>query len=67
MNDIFKGISFRRYPFRGIYAEVAKDLGVQRQAVQKAARRGNPDTLARIAAKIRERKQLAEELKALLR
>jgi hypothetical protein len=51
----------RKHPYRGILSEIAREDGVGRQAVQKRARRGDPDTLIRIAAKIRERnRKLAE-------
>jgi hypothetical protein len=46
---------FRRYPFRGILSEIAAEDGVKRQAIRKRALRGDPDTLARIAAKMQER------------
>jgi hypothetical protein len=54
--DIKTGkFDLRKHPYRGILAEIAREDGVERQAVQKRARRGDPDTLARIAAKARER------------
>jgi hypothetical protein len=54
--DIKTGkLDLRKHPFRGILSEIAREDGVERQAVQKRARRGDPDTLARIAAKVRER------------
>ncbi len=48
-------MDFRRHPYRGILTEIAREDGVARQAVQKRVKRGDPDTLARIAAKINER------------
>ncbi|HVZ40530.1 MAG: hypothetical protein JST22_06960 [Bacteroidetes bacterium] len=48
-------LDLRRHPYRGILAEIAREDGVERQAVQKRAKRGDPDTLARIARKVRER------------
>lgn len=48
-------LDLQRQPYRGILAEIAREEGVVRQAVQKRARRGDPDTLARIAEKVRER------------
>jgi len=47
-----------RYPFRGIYSEIAQELGVSRQAVQQAARKGNPKILSRITEKVEERRAL---------
>lgn len=46
---------FQRYPYRGILSEIAAEDGVKRQAIRKRALRGDPDTLARIAAKMQER------------
>lgn len=48
-------LDLRKHPYRGILAEIAREDGVERQAVQKRAKRGDPDTLARIAEKVRER------------
>ena len=50
-----------RYPFRGIYSEIAAEEGVSRQAVQQAARKGSPRILNRIAEKVEERKALLKE------
>ncbi|HVZ40318.1 MAG TPA: hypothetical protein VHI13_13645 [Candidatus Kapabacteria bacterium] len=50
-----KTLSLREPPYRGILTEIAREEGVTRQAVQKRTSRGDPDTLARIAAKVRER------------
>lgn len=47
-----------RHPFRGIYSEIAQEEGVSRQAVQQAARKGNPKILSRIAEKVEERKDV---------
>lgn len=58
---------FRRYPYRGILAEIAREDGTTRQAVQKAARRGSPDILQRIAAKMQERRRLVRRVRRLLR
>jgi hypothetical protein len=52
-----------RYPFRGIYAEIAREEGISRQAVKDAADRGDPDILARIAAKVEERKSILRTYK----
>lgn len=53
--------ALNRYPFRGIYSEIADEEGVSRQAVQQAARKGNPRILNRIAEKVEERKALLKE------
>lgn len=45
-----------RHPLRGIYSEIAQEDGVSRQAVQQAARKGNPEILNRIAEKVQERR-----------
>ncbi len=50
-----------RYPFRGIYSEIAEEEGVTRQAVQQAASKGNPRILNRIAEKVEERKAVLKE------
>ncbi len=50
-----KQLDLRRHPYRGILSEIAREEGVLRQAIQKRAKRGDPETLARIAAKVRER------------
>ncbi len=57
-----KGSHLRRYPFRGTLTEIACEEGVTRQAVQKRTSRGDPDTLARIAVKVRERRRRITEL-----
>ncbi|HVZ38517.1 MAG TPA: hypothetical protein VHI13_04520 [Candidatus Kapabacteria bacterium] len=59
MSEGPKKNSFREPPFRGILAEIAREEGVTRQAVQKRTSRGDPDTLARIAVKVRERQSKA--------
>lgn len=51
----------RRYPFRGIYAEIAREEGISRQAVKEAARKGDPRILARITTKVEERKSILKE------
>lgn len=48
-------VDFRRHPYRGILAEIAKEDGVGRQAVQKRLKKGDPATLARVAEKVQER------------
>ncbi|HVZ37717.1 MAG TPA: hypothetical protein VHI13_00420 [Candidatus Kapabacteria bacterium] len=48
--------NLRRQPFRGVLTEIAREEGVTRQAVQKRAARGDPDTLARIALWVRARR-----------
>jgi len=58
MNANHEKASLRRQPYRGILTEIAREEGVTRQAVQKRTSRGNPDTLARIAAKVHERAEL---------
>ncbi|HVZ40629.1 MAG TPA: hypothetical protein VHI13_15220 [Candidatus Kapabacteria bacterium] len=47
--------NLRRQPLRGVLSEIAREEGVTRQAVQKRVSRGDPDTLARIVAKVRAR------------
>ncbi|MBS1914299.1 MAG: hypothetical protein JST22_20080 [Bacteroidetes bacterium] len=56
MSEGLKKSRFREPPFRGILAEIAREEGATRQAVQKRTSRGDPDTLARIAVKVRERR-----------
>jgi len=50
-----------RFPFRGIYTELAEEEGVSRQAIQQAAAKGNPKILGRVAEKVRERESLLRE------
>lgn len=57
MSTSFDRPDFRRYPLRGILTEIAREDGSTRQSVQKRAMRGEPDTLARIAEKVRERRK----------
>jgi len=52
-----------RYPFRGIYAEIAREEGISRQAVKDAADRGDPAILAKIASKVEERKSILRTYK----
>lgn len=56
MDSNFNKPDFRKHPFRGILAEIAREDNVTRQSVQKRALRGDPDTIARIAVKVRERR-----------
>lgn len=60
-------IDLRRNPYRGILAELAREQGVCRQAVQKRMRRGDPETLALLAVKIRERTKKMKRYKRALR
>lgn len=46
----------RRYPFRGIYTEVAKEEGVTPEAIRQAVKYGNPRILEKVAGKIEERR-----------
>ena len=62
MKSILNDTNMLRYPFRGILAEIAREDGVTRQCIQKAARRGNPDIVRRIIAKVEERRQDLERL-----
>lgn len=43
----------RRWPFRGIFAEIAVEEGVSRQAIQQRFRQGNPA----IVRKVEDRKK----------
>lgn len=54
-------VDLSRYPYRGILTEIAREEGVTRQAIQQAARTGNPHLLGRIAAKIEERRAMIEK------
>lgn len=49
-------IDITKLPFKGIMAEIARERGVSRQAVQQAAKKGSPNILERIAEKVEERK-----------
>lgn len=60
-------IDFRRHPYRGILAEIAREDGVERQAVQKRMKKGDPDTLERISTKMRERKAKVDRYKKVMR
>lgn len=50
-----------RYPLRGIYSEIAQEEGVSRQAIQQAAKKGNPRILNRIAEKVEQRKVMIKQ------
>lgn len=50
-----------RFPFRGIYTELAEEEGVSRQAIQQAAAKGNPRILGRVAEKVKERQSMVQE------
>jgi len=56
-------IDFRRHPFRGILTEIAREDGVRRQSVQRRVQRGHPGTLARVAEKVRERREVIEDFR----
>lgn len=56
-----EAVNLSRYPFRGIYTEIAREDGVTRQAIQQAARKGNPHILNRIAEKIEQRKAMLKK------
>jgi hypothetical protein len=60
-------LDLHRLPYRGILAEIAREDGVARQAVQKRAKKGDPDTLARIDAKKRTRDEKLKEYNNMLR
>ncbi|HVZ38925.1 MAG TPA: hypothetical protein VHI13_06590 [Candidatus Kapabacteria bacterium] len=53
-----ESVDLGHYPFRGIFTEIAREDGVSRQAVQQAARAGNPRILRRVAEKIEERRAM---------
>ncbi|MEO5929174.1 MAG: hypothetical protein ABIR47_04525 [Candidatus Kapaibacterium sp.] len=50
-------VEMSRGPFRGIYAEIAREKGISRQAIQKGVRQKRPDILQLVAEKIEERKR----------
>jgi predicted DNA-binding protein YlxM (UPF0122 family) len=56
-----ENVDMHRYPFRGIYSEIAREEGVTRQAIQQAARKGSPKILQRIAEKVEERKAMLKK------
>lgn len=60
-------VDFRRHPYRGILAEIAREDGVERQAVQKRMKKGDPDTLARIAEKVQERNEKVRKYQKAIR
>lgn len=53
----------RHYPFRGIYAEIAREEGISRQAVKEAAEKGDPAILSKILSKVEERKSILRRYK----
>lgn len=60
-------IDFRRHPYRGILAEIAREDGVERQAVQKRMKKGDPGTLQRITEKVQTRKRVVDRYKRTMR
>ena len=54
-------VDLNHYPFRGIFTEIAREDGVSRQAIQQAARAGNPRILHRVAEKIEERRAMMKK------
>ena len=54
-------VNMNRFPFRGIYTELAEEEGVSRQAIQQAAAKGNPRILGRVAEKVRERQSMVQQ------
>jgi hypothetical protein len=56
-----KKVDMNRFPFRGIYTELAEEEGVSRQAIQQAAAKGNPKILSRVAEKVKERQSMVQE------
>lgn len=60
-------IDFRSHPYRGILSEIAREDGVQRQAVQKRMVNGDPETLERIAEKVKTRKQAVDKYNRVVR
>jgi hypothetical protein len=55
MHERLKQYDFKRRPLRGIFREIAKENGVSRQAIRKAAQAGNPVIIKRILMLIRIR------------
>jgi predicted transcriptional regulator len=53
-------VEMSRGPFRGIYAEIAREKGISRQAIQKGVRQKRPEILQLVAKKIRERARKIE-------
>ena len=52
----------QRWPYRGIYSEIARERGVTPQAIIRAVWvRKNEEIRNRLLAKIRERQQLIEQ------
>jgi hypothetical protein len=45
----------RKYPFRGILSEIAREEGVTRSAVAQRRKHKDPKTLRKIAQKIQEK------------
>ncbi|MDB5034649.1 MAG: hypothetical protein JWQ98_1890 [Chlorobi bacterium] len=50
-----------RGPFRGIYAEIAREKGISRQAIRQGVQKRNPEILRMVAEKIEERKRKIEK------
>lgn len=50
-------VDFTKKPFKGIYTEIAKELGVSQQAISQAVRiHRNPRVLTLVTQKVKERK-----------
>jgi hypothetical protein len=60
-----KKVNMNRFPFRGIYTELAEEEGVSRQAIQQAAAKGNPRILGRVAEKVKERQSMVQEFNSI--
>jgi len=66
MKNTLGNTNMQQYPYRGILSEIAREDGVSRQSVCKAARRGNPDIIRRIIAKVKQRRRDMERLQRAL-
>jgi uncharacterized protein YqeY len=55
-------VDFTKKPFKGIYAEIAKELGVSQQAISQAVRiHKNPRILTLVTKKVKERKNAIKQ------
>lgn len=58
-----KNIDFKKYPFRGILSEIARETGKKRQNVRKALDSGNPYICELFINKFNERNKYVASYK----
>lgn len=65
--DVIMAVDFRRNPYRGIFSEIARELGVTPEAVNIGARRNrNARYIRLVLERVRERQAMIEEWDRLL-